>query len=82
MLSDPDKRETYDQLGLDAVKDGRGGSFDGVILLVWLLFVFHYQEIHLVLDLVTAYFLHFLVGVYLVEVAGDKGVKEKAFLYH
>ena len=26
VLSDPDKRETYDQLGLDAVKDGGGGG--------------------------------------------------------
>ena len=32
ILSDPDKREIYDQMGLEAVKDGGGGS-DEVILL-------------------------------------------------
>ena len=83
MLSDADKRETYDQLGLDAVKDGGGGgSFDEVILLMSLIFVFNNQIILLVLALVTAYFLHSLVGVCLVEVVEDKDVKEKAFLYH
>ena len=84
MLSDADKRETYDQLGLDAVKDGRGGgSFDDeVILLMSLIFVFNNQIILLVLALVTAYFLHSLVGVCLVEVVEDKDIKEKAFLYH
>ena len=33
MLSDPDKRETYDQLGLEAVKDGGGGCYEIISLI-------------------------------------------------
>lgn len=33
VLSDPDKRETYDQLGLEAVKDGGGGCYEIIALI-------------------------------------------------
>lgn len=85
MLSDPDRRETYDQMGLDAVKDDGAGRCDEAIIFIKIMFVFCCQLIHLVLGLVIVYFLHSLVGVYLVEavvVVEEEGVKEKAFLYH